>query len=83
MAEANAAATTQPLIAFMCHLLTYCNENPKDTRAARHLQGFWAQGQAALYSLMQDAPALVSKLLMQDAKAHQVVSIQTGNTGIT
>ena len=67
--EANVAATKKPLIAFMRQLLTYCDKNPENTRAARHLQGFWEQGQAALYGLMQDVPALMSKLFTQDAKA--------------
>ena len=44
VAEASAAATTQPLVAFTRQLLTYCEANPEDTRAAKHLQGFWEQG---------------------------------------
>ena len=44
VAKASAAATTQPLVAFARQLLTYCEANPEDTRAAKHLQGFWGTG---------------------------------------
>ena len=40
VAEANATATTQPLVTFTHQLLTYCNKNPEDTHAAKHPQEF-------------------------------------------